>query len=90
MTRPVLYLADTFNNKIKRIDPIRRAAATVAGTGEQGSSDGDALDAEFREPSGLAFLDGVLYIADTHNHAIRAFDLETGEMLTIDMRKTGR
>jgi hypothetical protein len=88
--QPVLYLADTFNNKIKRIDPIRRAAATVAGTGEQGFSDGDALDAEFREPSGLAFLDGVLYIADAHNHAIRAFALETGEMRAIDMRKTGR
>ncbi len=88
--QPVLYLADTFNNKIKRIDPIRRESATIAGTGEQGFSEGDALDAEFREPSGLAFLDGVLYIADTHNHAIRAFGLEAGEVRAIRIGDAGR
>ena len=79
----VLYLADTFNNKIKRIDPNRREAVTIAGTGEQGSLDGDALDAEFREPSGLALHDGVLYIADTHNHRIRTLTLEQQEVRTL-------
>lgn len=84
--KPVLYLADTFNNKIKRIDPIRRESITIAGTGEQGLVDGPALDAEFREPSGLALHSGMLYVADTHNHAIRAVDLLQGEVRTLALR----
>jgi thiol-disulfide isomerase/thioredoxin len=81
--RPVLYLADTFNNKIKRVDPVRREAVTIAGTGEQGFVNGDALDAEFREPSGLALDGRTLYVADTHNHAIRVLDLDRGTVATL-------
>jgi len=81
--KPVLYLADTFNNKIKRLDLGCRAVATVAGTGEQGNCDGDALDAEFREPSGLALAGRTLFIADTHNHAIRVLDLDRGRITTM-------
>ena len=81
--KPVLYLADTFNNKIKRVDVVRREAGTIAGTGEQGDSDGPALDAEFREPSGLALIGRTLYIADTHNHAIRMLDLDRSQVCTL-------
>lgn len=79
----VLYLADTFNNKIKRVHPVRRESETIAGTGEPGLIDGNALEAEFREPSGLTLHNGVLYIADTHNHVIRALDLATSEVRTL-------
>ncbi len=79
----VLNLADTFNNKIKRIDPNRREVVTIAGTSEQGSLDGHALDAEFREPSGLALHEGILYIADTHNHRIRTLTLDRQEVSTL-------
>jgi len=84
--QPVLYLADTFNNKIKRVDPVRREAVTIAGTGEQGNRDGNALDAEFREPSGLALHDGILYVADSHNHAIRCLDLHRDTVRTLAIR----
>jgi sugar lactone lactonase YvrE len=84
--QPVLYLADTFNNKIKRVDPLRRESVTIAGTGEQGDLDGDALDAEFREPSGLAIHGRVLYVADTHNHRIRAIDLERNQVRTLTIK----
>jgi DNA-binding beta-propeller fold protein YncE len=84
--QPILYLADTFNNKIKRVDPMRREAVTVAGTGEQGSLDGDALDAEFREPSGLALFGRTLFIADTHNHAVRVLDLDRQHVRTLPLR----
>lgn len=83
---PVLYLADTFNNKIKRLDPIRREVVTIAGTGEQGDLDGDALDAEFREPSGLAMHGGMLFVADTHNQRIRVIDLDRGTVKTLVLR----
>jgi DNA-binding beta-propeller fold protein YncE len=83
---PVLYLADTFNNKIKRLDPIRREVVTITGTGEQGDTDGNALDAEFREPSGLAVFAGRLFVADTHNHRIRVIDLDRQDVGTLDVR----
>jgi sugar lactone lactonase YvrE len=83
---PVLYLADTFNNKIKRLDPIRREVVTIAGTGEQGDIDGKALDAEFREPSGLALHGGMLLVADTHNHCIRVVDLDRQTVETLTLR----
>ena len=85
---PILYLADTFNNKIKRLDPIRREVVTIAGTGEQGDADGDALDAEFREPSGLAVHAGTLFVADTHNHRIRVIDLDRQIVTTLTLRRS--
>lgn len=83
--KPVIYLADTFNNKIKRVDPIRREAVTIAGTGEQGDGDGAGLDAEFREPSGLALAGRTLFIADTHNHRIRMLDLDRNVVATLSL-----
>ncbi|NIR03216.1 MAG: hypothetical protein GTN78_23950, partial [Gemmatimonadales bacterium] len=78
-----LYVADTYNNKIKRIRPGERLSETSLGTGQAGFADGD--HPTFYEPGGLAAADGKLYIADTNNHAIRIADLETGrvDMLRI-------
>lgn len=84
----VLYIADTYNNKIKAIDPATAETHTLLGTGEVGMSDGKS--ATFYEPGGLSLADGRLYIADTNNHLIRIGDLETGEVSTFafkDMEK---
>ena len=43
----------------------------VNGSGKAGMRDGEGRDAQFNSPQGLAWHDGVLYIADTENHAIR-------------------
>ncbi len=72
-----VYLADTYNNKIKRLDPLTRAVTTIAGTGEPELLDGPADDAAFSLPSGLAATPAAIYIADTNNHAIRRLDLAT-------------
>lgn len=77
----LLYVADTYNNKIKRIDPATRASATFLGTGEDGWRDGH--DPLFDEPGGLSLGDGLLYIADTNNHAIRIADLNDGQVSTL-------
>jgi hypothetical protein len=71
----IVYVADTYNNKIKRLDPGTRRAETFLGTGEEGCDDGDAAVATFDEPQGLTVADDILYIADTNNHALRAADL---------------
>jgi hypothetical protein len=82
-----LYVADTYNNKIKTIDPAIGACRTLAGTGEPGLEDGPPDQARFDEPAGLGVAAGKLYVADTNNHAIRVVDLENGNQvstLTID------
>jgi DNA-binding beta-propeller fold protein YncE len=70
-----LYVADTYNNKIKVINPQQATSKTLSGTGEPGNADSPA---QFDEPTGLAYAAGKLYVADTNNHAIRTIDLDNG------------
>ena len=76
-----LYVADTYNNKIKRVSPNERTSETFAGTGESGMRDGDR--ATFDEPGGVSVAFGKLYIADTNNHLIRVADLKTRKVETL-------
>jgi DNA-binding beta-propeller fold protein YncE len=79
-----LYVADTYNNKIKRVSPAARTSETFAGTGESGLEDGGP--ARFDEPSGLTAAGGKLYVADTNNHAIRVIDLKTRRTETLQLK----
>ncbi len=80
----VLYVADTYNNKIKRVFPTTQAAETFLGTGEAGFRDG--TDPLFDEPGGLTVAGNLLYIADTNNHVIRVADLKTQEVRTLELK----
>jgi thiol-disulfide isomerase/thioredoxin len=75
-----IYVADTYNNKIKVVDAETGAAKTLAGTGEAGSSDDPA---QFNEPSGVWLNGNKLLVADTNNHTIRQVDIETGVVTTL-------
>lgn len=77
-----IYVADTYNHKIKRLNPDTLEITTLAG-GEAGSQDG-AIPL-FYEPGGLDAAGSYLYIADTNNHAVRILDLETGEASTLEL-----
>jgi thiol-disulfide isomerase/thioredoxin len=80
----LLYIADTYNNKIKLVDPATDETTSLFGLGETGGfRDGDSESAQFDEPGGLDYADGRLYVADTNNHAIRVIDLAAGEVNTI-------
>ena len=81
----ILYVADTYNHKIKRVLPATRSAFTLLGTGESGHRDGEGKQALFSEPSGLSITGGKIYIADTNNHQIRVADLETSEVTTLEL-----
>nr|XP_027114870.1 protein SUPPRESSOR OF QUENCHING 1, chloroplastic-like isoform X1 [Coffea arabica] len=84
-----IYLADSYNHKIKKLDPASRRVSTLAGTGEAGFRDGGALAAQLSEPSGLVEAeDGRLFIADTNNNLIRYLDLKTKkpELLTLELK----
>ena len=78
-----LFVADSYNNKVKRLDPERRAVATWLGSGIAGRADGPGQAAAFREPGGVcAGIDG-LYVADTNNHRIVLADWTTGTVRTL-------
>jgi hypothetical protein len=79
-----VYLADTYNHKIKVIDPNLRLCKTLCGENAPGHADGDAP--AFYEPSGLTFLNGKMYIADANNHAIRVYDLHTKLTATLRLK----
>ncbi|MET0645170.1 MAG: thioredoxin-like domain-containing protein [Pyrinomonadaceae bacterium] len=79
-----LYVADTYNHKIKILDPRTRRVSTFAGTGKPGQADG--ARPEFYEPGGIAFARGKLYVADTNNHAVRVVDLVTKQTTTLNIR----
>jgi serine/threonine-protein kinase len=68
-----LYIADTGNNRIRRVR-TDGTITTVAGTGEESDhgDDGPAIGAGLTAPEGIAFApDGTLYVADTGNDRVR-------------------
>ena len=78
-----LYVADTYNNKIKVIDVERRTCNTFVGTGQSGSLDADkGAAATFNEPAGISAAGGKLYVADTNNHTMRVVDLAAPNRVT--------
>ncbi len=80
----MIYVADTYNSRIKQIDPATNTITTLAGAGEGGGfHDGSGTDAEVDEPGGISVAGNRLFIADTNNNAIRVLDLTTNRMSTI-------
>jgi DNA-binding beta-propeller fold protein YncE len=82
-----IYVADSYNHKIKVLYPTMRAVKTLFGTGQPGQRDG--RQAEFFEPGGLSATHDHIYIADTNNHRIRLADLTTGEVTTLQVSMAG-
>ena len=81
-----LYIADTLNHRVRRVDAATRVITTIAGLGQpRCSGDGGlAVEAGLNEPAALAVSDeGILYIADQSNNRIRAVDLSTGVIRTV-------
>ena len=87
-TRGNLFVADTGNNRVRKISP-EGIISTVVGTGESGFSGdgGPALAARLSVPSAIA-IDGAgsLYIADFRNHRIRKV---TGDGIITSIAGTG-
>lgn len=76
----LLYVADSYNHKIKVVDPKAKQCSTLAGTGEAGDTVGPEFNKScFNEPGGLCVADGgrTLYVADTNNHQIKVLNLDS-------------
>ncbi|MDE1175104.1 MAG: Ig-like domain repeat protein [Edaphobacter sp.] len=81
-----LYVADSHNQRIRRVDGATGIVTTIAGTGDAGSS-GDAQAAtvaKLRLPRGLSVdAQGNLYVADRENARVRRIDALTGTITTV-------
>lgn len=79
-----IFVADTYNHKIKQLDPLDHRASTLAGSGQPGLKDGPGAQAQFNEPCGLELLGNRLFVCDRNNHLIRVINLETKVVSTLE------
>lgn len=81
-----IYIADQFNNRIRKVTVSTGIITTVAGNGTTGYSGdgGAATNAELNGPDGVA-LDsaGNIYIADPYNYRVRKVTVSTGIISTV-------
>jgi len=79
-----LYVADTYNHTIRKIDIASGNVSTFAGVaGASGTNDGIGAIARFKNPRGITMDATYLYVADTNNYTIRKIDLLTANVITI-------
>jgi DNA-binding beta-propeller fold protein YncE len=77
-----LYVADTYNNKIKELDPASRRSKSFLGEKAR-PKEGEGT---FSEPGGLSFAGDKMYVADTNNHRIRVVDMKTKAVTTLNIK----
>ncbi|MGL6074069.1 MAG: thioredoxin-like domain-containing protein [Fimbriiglobus sp.] len=75
-----VYVADTYNSKIKTIDPKTKEVKTLLGGEEPGTK-----APLFDEPAGMSIAGGKAYIADTNAHRVRVVDLATKAVTTLKL-----
>ncbi len=81
-----LYIGDSSNNVIRKVDASTGIITTVAGNGKAGYSGdgGSAISAQLKTPHGVAVdIAGNLYIADVENYLIRKVTVSTGIITTV-------
>jgi sugar lactone lactonase YvrE len=86
-----IYIADTGNNVIRKVDTRTGIITTIAGTGVAGyTQDGIAANtSELSAPGAVRYYQGGLFITDFGNHRIRRVDLTTGIITTVVGGGTG-
>lgn len=80
MAENVIIVADTGNHVIRAVSPDGRVAV-IAGSGDAGYEDGEAKKAQLNSPGDVAWADGVLYIMDSGNSALRSMEFSPSEWL---------
>lgn len=81
-----LYLSDTFNHRIRKVERTTGRISTVAGEGTPGFSGdgGPAVKARLNEPYGIVVARaGDLYFADRLNRRVRKIDGRDGTITTV-------
>src|SRR5262249_27587672 len=76
-----LYVADTYNSKIKVFDLKTKELTTLVG----GNGGGWLLPHDLSEPGGISYAGGKLYVPDTTAHRIRVVDITTKAVKTLKL-----
>lgn len=77
-----LFVSDTGHHRVLECSHDGRVLCQY-GSGTPGNWDGQLSACGFQSPQGLAFDQGMLYVADTGNHCVRRIRLETGEVDSV-------
>ena len=77
----LIYIADTYNSKIKTLDPKTRECKSFLSSTKTGWMGGPM----FNEPAGISISGGKIYIADTNAHRIQVADLKSKEVTTLKL-----
>lgn len=83
-----VYIADTYNHKIKWFDTATGTVQTFVGGG--GPGNGVGTQARFYEPGGLSLAGNRLYVADTNNHRICVVDLASRAVSEVPLKNLPR
>jgi DNA-binding beta-propeller fold protein YncE len=78
-----LYIADTFNGRVRVVDPVGGLIRTIAGDGGEYRYQGAAEppSASVSRPSGIAVdAEGNVYITDSDNHLVRRWNRASGHL----------
>ncbi|CAF0741100.1 unnamed protein product [Adineta steineri] len=77
-----LYITDTFNNKLKRIDMNTLVCSSYFVTDiDTKKQRGELNSAKFNEPQGLTIFDHFMFIADKNNSHVKRIDLDHGTVV---------
>ncbi len=77
----ILWVADTENHCLRKVDLVKQTVATVAGTGSQGpvlKERGPAKDLPLSSPWDVSIDNGALYFANAGTHQIGIYEIESG------------
>lgn len=83
-TGGTLYVADTYNHKLRTVNPATGEVALVAGD-DAGFLDGVGVDARMNEPAGVSIAGDRIYVADTGNHVVRVVSLADRAVSTVGL-----
>jgi len=79
-----LYVADFYNNKIRKVAIKTGEVTTLAGSGTPGATDDPiGTKASFNKPHGMVLVGSNVYVADLGNHEIRKIDINSGTVSTL-------
>lgn len=85
-----VLVADSYNHKLKAVDPAAGTVKTLLGSGRPGFKDGKGAGAALWEPGGLS-VDPEdptkVWVADTNNNALRVVDVGTGAVSTFAVKE---
>jgi DNA-binding beta-propeller fold protein YncE len=80
-----VYVSDTGDDIIRKIDLSSMTTSTFAGTGEEGDKDGAATEAQFNNPGAMTTDGTAVYVLDADNHAVRKIDIASGTVSKVTL-----